>query len=149
NHGRSPGLIMDADLSCWLNALYLRERAALSSAAEDIDIELAREQLAKWRSQTPFRNHANFHVRLPQEGLDEATILRVLGTPDLRLGARPENVPEWLHQLRHLFLESPESFDGPASESVSLEDFIAAARSLAQSEVVAPHARLLWTVACR
>lgn len=93
----------------WYRALTLEERAELMRHASspagraDIDSDLARRELDRWRSQPPFDRGEWFARYLAADGLEEAELGAILVEPIERVAERIRARPEWLMEIQHAY----------------------------------------------
>lgn len=90
------------NLPDWLRAMSIRERIAASIHGSSSDgplADLAERKLARWKSQPPFTSRNLFARRLNAQGLDEATLRRLLRESPKELRKRVAADPEWLTEL--------------------------------------------------
>lgn len=123
----------------WCRALRLSERAELLAGTERsaaFDEELARSELALWRSQAPFDTGDWLARRLAADGLTEADLLRALGEPPEVLRELAGGPPAFARALAEAFADP-----GPGDWFPALEAELESARTLGILLAVRP---VLW-----
>ncbi|MDB5080411.1 MAG: Lantibiotic modifying enzyme [Chloroflexi bacterium] len=99
--GRSTTFTENPD---WLKALTLPERVnGLSVPSSGKVVPKATRRLQKWKDQGPFNKADFFTRRLETGGLDEPTLLYLLGEPLETLKNRHPAIPAWLATLARAF----------------------------------------------
>lgn len=104
----------------WYQAIALTERIAslkIARSQSEINAELARRRIERWKSQAPFDKDNYFAQRLATDGISEEEFFRILGEPieAVRDRAAPPQgncfptPPTWLTQLARAFSRSPAS----------------------------------------
>jgi len=103
----------------WCHALTLAERIASlpgergSLSLGDAAAEVGRRRLERWRSQPPFDAESYFAQRLAMGGMDEESVLYVLGEPVDSLQRRLSQPPPWLLELVAAFAHPASGFASP------------------------------------
>lgn len=103
--------------SAWYNALTLKERIASLRAQStrtidtntDINKNLARQRLQKWKSQSPFTEEFYFAQRLAMDRVNKDEFLQLLGEPIEMVQYRCPNAPHWFLKLAKAFSNSVKS----------------------------------------
>jgi type 2 lantibiotic biosynthesis protein LanM len=104
--------------SAWYRSLHLAERLQGSSECivpvigtgghgDPGGSALALGRLAEWRVPSPFGDAAIFARRLALDGIDERTLLSLLGESDAALAARFPQAPPWLAAIEEELLAEP------------------------------------------
>lgn len=95
----------------WYQAQTLRERIASlhqtqgATTRGEVNADLARRRVERWRSQPPFTTGSYFTQRLAQEGAGEDEFFYLLGESASALSARFLPPPEWLVRLEGAFTD--------------------------------------------
>ncbi|AFY93301.1 type 2 lanthipeptide synthetase LanM family protein [Chamaesiphon minutus] len=98
----------------WDRAVTLSERIASLMAIEDgnlnleIDADLARQSIDRWRAQPPFDKDTYFARRLAAANISEAQFRRILGEPIEAVRDRRSHPPDWLIELERAFADETE-----------------------------------------
>lgn len=92
------------DRGAWLRGLDVLERLGSGRVAQDPERALRRWE--RWRAQPAFADEELLARRLRVDGLDEATLLPLLGESEDDLAGRLTDDPEWLRRIARLY-------DGP------------------------------------
>lgn len=93
----------------WYQAATLRERIATLRTTQrttsniEIDSNLARRRIDRWRSQPPFPTGSYFAQRLALDSVTEDELLHLLGEPAELLRARFPEPPAWLAAIDEAF----------------------------------------------
>src|SRR5439155_2187362 len=95
--------------SAWYHAMTLTERPTTwrtrhhTMAHVDVDMDLARRRMQRWRSQPPFATGSCFAQRLVADGLTEDALLYLLGEPIECVGDRCTTLPAWIAEVAQAF----------------------------------------------
>jgi type 2 lantibiotic biosynthesis protein LanM len=112
--------------SDWYQAIALESRVTSLKAVPDkkinaeVNSELARRRLQRWRSQPPFNDDSHFRQRLSIDGISEDEFFYLLGEPIAAVQKRCSSSPSWLKNLEETFSDAT-SFDRkslPSQEEV-------------------------------
>jgi len=99
----------------WYQAATLRERITSLRETQrtalnvEVDSDLARRRMGRWRSQPPFATDSYFAQRLALDGVTEDELLHLLGEPPESLRDRFPAPPAWLTALDEAFIHSASS----------------------------------------
>lgn len=97
---------MNISNSHWLKALTLLERIPATGAEKrpvtNGKLELARQRLKRWQSQTPFTTNDYFAQRLNIDQLTEAEFLDLLGESEESLSNRFPAAAVWIKELQQV-----------------------------------------------
>ncbi|MCG8455712.1 MAG: type 2 lantipeptide synthetase LanM family protein, partial [Holophagales bacterium] len=116
---------MTARELAWWRALDLEERLGLLGDPTEVDGELGRRRIERWR-QAPFDDADLWQQRLALDGLDERRFERLLGETQASLRERAGHEPEWSRETRSAFTstEASEPFAWPEGSNLERAPFL-------------------------
>ena len=116
--------------SAWYQAMTLKERIAslhaMAPSVSDSASHTARAQqrLARWKLQAPFTDQQLFSQRLAMDGLNESSLLILLGEPIEAVRDRCADSPAWMAECLPLFLNEQSSPSLPHPKGVTHTDMM-------------------------